>query len=57
MIVHNLEANPSSTTARRVAFISADDDGAKKQVETAPQDLAMYRCGWSFVVTICRRRR
>ena len=57
MIVPNLEAEPIVNGARRVAFISADDDGAKKQVETAPQDLAMYRCGWSFVVTICRRRR
>src|SRR6202162_3866190 len=32
MIVPNLEANPIVNGARRVAFISADDDGAKKQV-------------------------
>src|SRR6201993_1127471 len=34
MIVPNLEADPIVNGARRVAFISADDDGAKKQVET-----------------------
>src|SRR5246127_4571788 len=34
MIVTNLEAEPIVNGARRVAFISADDDGAKKQVET-----------------------
>lgn len=34
MIVPNLEADPTVNGARRVAFISADDDGAKKQVET-----------------------
>ena len=34
MIVPNLEADPVVNGARRVAFISADDDGAKKQVET-----------------------
>jgi 8-hydroxy-5-deazaflavin:NADPH oxidoreductase len=34
MIVPNLEAEPIVKGARRVAFISADDDGAKKQVET-----------------------
>jgi len=34
MIVPNLEAEPIVNGARRVAFISADDDGAKKQVET-----------------------
>lgn len=34
MIVPNLEADPTLNGARRVAFISADDDGAKKQVET-----------------------
>src|ERR1700751_3151206 len=32
MIVPNLEADPIVNGARRVAFISADDDGAKKQV-------------------------
>jgi 8-hydroxy-5-deazaflavin:NADPH oxidoreductase len=34
MIVSSLEAEPIVNGARRVAFISADDDGAKKQVET-----------------------
>ncbi|MGC1724878.1 MAG: NAD(P)-binding domain-containing protein [Candidatus Acidiferrales bacterium] len=34
MIVPNLEADSVVNGARRVAFISADDDGAKKQVET-----------------------
>ena len=33
MIVPNLEADPVVNAARRVAFISADDDGAKKLVE------------------------
>ena len=33
MIVPNLEAEPIVNGARRVAFISADDDGAKRQVE------------------------
>ena len=34
MIVSNLEADPIVNGARRVAFISADDHGAKKRVET-----------------------
>lgn len=34
IVVPNLEADPVVNGARRVAFISADDDGAKKQVET-----------------------
>ena len=34
MLVPNLEADPVVNGARRVAFISADDDGAKKRVET-----------------------
>ena len=34
MTVPNLEADPVVNGARRVAFVSADDDGAKKQVET-----------------------
>src|ERR1700758_2270700 len=34
MTVPNLEANPVVNGARRVAFISADDDGAKKRVGT-----------------------
>jgi 8-hydroxy-5-deazaflavin:NADPH oxidoreductase len=33
MIVPNLEADPVVDGARRVAFVSADDDGAKKLVE------------------------
>src|SRR6476659_5362284 len=39
MIVPNLEADPVVNGARRVAFISADDDGAKKRVETLLQQL------------------
>ena len=34
MIVPNLEADPAPNGVRRVAFISADDDGAKKRVQT-----------------------
>ena len=34
MTVPNLKADPAVNGARRVAFISADDDHAKKQVET-----------------------
>ena len=34
MTVPNLEADPIVNGARRVAFISADDDGAKKRVQT-----------------------
>jgi len=34
MIVANLEADPVVNGARRVAFISADDEDAKKRVET-----------------------
>src|SRR6266853_6022599 len=34
MIVPNLEADPVVNGARRVVFISADDDGAKKRVQT-----------------------
>jgi 8-hydroxy-5-deazaflavin:NADPH oxidoreductase len=34
MIVPTLEADPVVNGARRVAFISADDQGAKKEVET-----------------------
>lgn len=34
MIVPNLEADPVVNGTRRVLFISADDDGAKKEVET-----------------------
>ena len=34
MTVPNLEADPVVNGARRVVFVSADDDGAKKRVET-----------------------
>ena len=34
MIVPNIEADPVVSGARRVAFISADDEGAKKRVQT-----------------------
>ena len=34
MTVPNLEADPVVNGTRRVAFISADDDSAKKRVET-----------------------
>ena len=34
MTVPNLEADPVINGARRIAFISADDDDAKKRVET-----------------------
>src|SRR5580693_7376954 len=33
MSVANLEADPVANGARRVAFLSADDEGAKKQVQ------------------------
>jgi predicted dinucleotide-binding enzyme len=33
MTVSNLEADPVANGARRVAFLSADDEGAKKQVQ------------------------
>ena len=39
MIVSNLEADPVVNGARRVAFISADDDGAKKRVEILLKEL------------------
>lgn len=39
MIVANLEADPVVNGARRVAFISADDDGAKEHVKTFLADL------------------
>ena len=34
MTVPNLEADPVVNRMRRVAFVSADDDGARKRVET-----------------------
>src|ERR1700745_703993 len=39
MTVPNLEADPVVSGARRVAFISADDDSAKKRVELLLMDL------------------
>jgi predicted dinucleotide-binding enzyme len=39
MRVPNLEADPVVNGARRVAFVSADDDGAKKRVESLLKDL------------------
>src|SRR6266853_692395 len=38
MIVPNLEADSLVNGARRVAFISADDEGAKKQVQALLED-------------------
>jgi 8-hydroxy-5-deazaflavin:NADPH oxidoreductase len=39
MIATNLEAEPVANGARRVAFVSADDDGAKKRVEILLKEL------------------
>jgi predicted dinucleotide-binding enzyme len=39
MTVPNLEADPVVNGARRVAFVSADNDGAKKQVEILLKEL------------------
>src|SRR5712671_3894019 len=39
MIVSNLEGDPVVNGARRVAFVSADDDGAKKRVEILLKEL------------------
>jgi len=44
MTVPNLNADPVVNGARRVAFISADDDGAKKRVETL-----LEACGYSVI--------
>src|SRR5258707_12931439 len=44
MLVPNLEADPVVNGARRVAFISADDDSAKKRVQTL-----LENCGYSVV--------
>src|SRR6266705_328461 len=44
MLVPNLEADPVVNGARRVAFISADDDDAKKRVQTL-----LEICGYSVV--------
>jgi predicted dinucleotide-binding enzyme len=39
MTVANLEADPVVSGARRVAFVSADDDSAKKRVQSLLEDL------------------
>ena len=39
LIVENFGADPIVNGARRVAFISADDDGAKKRVEILLKEL------------------
>ena len=39
MFASNLEADPVVNGARRVAFVSADDDSAKKRVQTLLEDL------------------
>jgi len=44
MLVPNLEADPVVNGARRVAFISANDDSAKKRVQTL-----LEGCGYSVV--------
>jgi len=44
MLVPNLEADPIVNGARRVAFISADDDSAKKRVRSLLEE-----CGYSVV--------
>jgi len=44
MVAPNLEAEPVVNGARRVAFISADDDGAKGRVRTL-----LENCGYSVV--------
>jgi len=44
MLVPNLEADPVVNGAKRVAFISADDDSAKKRVRSLLEE-----CGYSVV--------
>ncbi len=44
MLVPNLEADPVVNGAKRVAFISADDDSAKKHVRSLLEE-----CGYSVV--------
>jgi predicted dinucleotide-binding enzyme len=39
MTVPNLEADPLVNGARRVAFVSGDDDGAKKRVEILLEEI------------------
>jgi 8-hydroxy-5-deazaflavin:NADPH oxidoreductase len=43
MIVPNLEADPVVNGARRVAFISADDDAAKRRVQTLLKSVWLFR--------------
>src|SRR6266436_2260347 len=44
MLVPNIKADPVMNEARRVAFISADDEDAKKRVRTL-----LEQCGYSVV--------
>jgi len=44
MLVPNIEADPVMDEARRVAFISADDEDAKKRVRSL-----LEKCGYSVV--------
>src|SRR5260221_56322 len=44
MLVSSIEDNSAMNQAKRVAFISADDDDAKKHVDTL-----LRRCGYSVV--------
>src|SRR5258705_11492256 len=44
MIVPNLEAEPVVNGARRVAFVSADDEGAKRRVQGL-----LENCGYSVI--------
>jgi len=44
MLVPNLEADPVVNGAKRVAFVSADDDSAKKRVRSLLEE-----CGYSVV--------
>ncbi len=52
LTVRNLEADPIANGARRVAFVSADDDGAKKQVET-PVAMSSVIANCLSTVTAC----
>ena len=44
MLVQNIDDDPTMNEAKRVAFISADDDDAKKRVHTL-----LCQCGYSVV--------
>ena len=44
MLVQNIDDDPTMKGAKRVAFISADDDDAKKRVHTL-----LWQCGYSVV--------